>query len=114
MDPNKKLNTALLKAAADNSKEVVALLLDNPGVDVNVALDTGMTALHFAANEGHLEVVALLLKHPGVHVDAATDDGFKALHLAALQGHLEVVALLLEHPGHPSPNVSSKSRIFGP
>ena len=66
MDPNKKLNTALLKAAIDNSEEEVALLLDNPGVDVNVALDNGMTVLLFAANEGHLEVVALLLKHPGV------------------------------------------------
>ena len=50
MDPNKKLNTALLKAAGDNSKEEVALLLDHPGVDVNAALD-GYKALHFASAE---------------------------------------------------------------
>ena len=52
MDPNENINTALLKAAADNSKEVVALLLDNPGVDVNVALDTGMTAI-WSSGGGH-------------------------------------------------------------
>ena len=90
MDLNEKLNyTALLKAAADNSKEVVALLLDNPGVDVNAASCKGFTALHFAADEGHLEVVVLLLKHPGVHVNAAVNNGYKALHFASIQGHLE-------------------------
>ena len=99
MDLNKKLNTALLKAAADNSKEEVALLLDNPGVDVNAAWGDGRTALHIAASKGHLEVVVLLLKHPGVHVDAAAKYGYKALHCASLQGHLGVVALILEHPG---------------
>ena len=91
MDPNEKLNIAALhKAASDNSKEAVALLLDHPGVDVNAASDGGMTALHFAAFEGHPQIVVLLLKHPGVHVDAATNDGLKALHIASDQGHLGV------------------------
>ena len=64
---------ALLEASY-NSKEMLAFLLDNPGVDFNAALDDGMTALHFAAFQGHLEVVVLLLKHPEVHVDAAANN----------------------------------------
>ena len=86
-------------AALQGHLEVVALLLEHPGIDVSAASNNGRTALHMAASLGHLEVVAVLLEHPGVDVSAATNMGLTALHLAALQGRLETVKLLLEHPG---------------
>ena len=57
---------------------VVALLLKQPGVNVNAADNTGRTALHNAASMDHKEVLALLLNQPGIDAKAADKDGWTA------------------------------------
>ena len=69
-DPNKISEigrTALHDAASKGHQEVVAVLLEHPGVDPNVVtLDTDWSSLHLAVSGGHYKVVALLLQQPGI------------------------------------------------
>ena len=98
-NPNKKLDTdgstALHAAAVQGHLEVVALLLEQPGIDWNQAANDGSTAFHLAAACGHQQVVDLLLEQPQIDLNAATDDGDTALHFAALEGHQEILTHLL-------------------
>ena len=103
-NPNKKLDsdgsTALHAAAVQGHLEVVALLLEQPGVDLTLVDNHGWTALHLAAVQNHQEVVALLLQQPQVDLNAAVRnrEGYTALHLAASQGHQDILTHLLANP----------------
>ena len=59
-------------AARDGGLEdVLSLLRDNPGLDVNWATeDDKKRALHVACASDHVEVVKVLLAHPGIDVNA--------------------------------------------
>ena len=70
------------KAAAFGHQEVVALLLQQPGIDTNAADLQGWTALHYAAANGQEEVLALLLDHPGIEAGATNIFGNTVLHIA--------------------------------
>ena len=64
-DPNKISEigrTALHAAASKGHQEVVAVLLEHPGVDPNVCDHGGRSALHFAVGGDHFKVVTLLLQ----------------------------------------------------
>ena len=68
-DPNKISEigrTALHDAASKGHQEVVAVLLEHPGVDPNVSDHAARSALYFAVGGGHYNVVALLLQQPGI------------------------------------------------
>ena len=103
-NPNKKLDTdgstALHAAAVQGHLEVVALLLEQPGVDLTLVDNHGWTALHLAAAQNHQEVVALLLQQPQVDLNAAVrnQEGYTALYLAASQGHQDILTHLLANP----------------
>jgi len=86
-------------AASGGHLDVVAVLLDQGGIDVNSTDQWGRTALHPAANQGHLAVMELLFLQPGIEVNQANVDGNTALHGAAAGGHLAVIELLLNQPG---------------
>ncbi|KAH6909181.1 ankyrin repeat-containing domain protein [Coprinopsis sp. MPI-PUGE-AT-0042] len=61
--------TALIDAAHNGRTEFVKLLLNAPGIDVNVAsAPDGLTALSHAYRQGHREIVDLLLSFPGTIV----------------------------------------------
>lgn len=105
---------ALHWAVRVGSREMTALLLAVPSIDVNVrflftetdaihsiCIDT--TPLHQAAHRGHREIFELLLAAPGVDVNAVDYDDRTALHLAALgrdggRGYAEIVDILLSMP----------------
>lgn len=55
-------NTALYWASHGGHKDVVELLLGQPGVEVNQQNKLGDTALHAAAWKGHSDIVEMLLK----------------------------------------------------
>ena len=111
-DPNKISEigrTALHAAASKGHQEVVAVLLEHPGVDPNVVtLDTDWSSLHLAVSGGHYKVVALLLQQPGIEVNLPDDHGRTPLHFAAVRGTSpEIVELLLKQPGI---NINARDR----
>ena len=68
---------ALWEAAETNrAADVLALLRDNPEINVNWAeQELKRTALHHASENGHVEVVKLLLAHPNIYVNAKNGIG---------------------------------------
>ena len=98
--------SAITLAASRGHLDVVAVLLEQGGVDVNSTDEFGYTALHRAASNGHAPVVQLLISKPGIAVNQADDFGNTALHAACMHGgnncprgmyggHLAVIELLL-------------------
>ena len=105
-NPNTNLGikglTALHVAAENNHEDVVALLLQQPGIDVNVRDNDGRTALHCTAYNPRGSVAAILLQQPSVDVKAADNKGQTALHSAVDAADPEfkyVLRVLLDHPG---------------
>jgi ankyrin repeat protein len=86
----------LLRAAAEGSKGVIEVLLDN-GAGVNIADPTyGWTPLHYATRYGHRDVVELLLdKKASIEVRLTT--GHTPLALAEQVGHTAIAELLRKH-----------------
>ena len=125
--------TPLHTAAGTDSVELLSLLIEEDGVDVNQRAKVGrehgrgQTALHDAARYGQGEAVAFLLAH-GADVNARYDEYsyatgkkyyFKleertALHDAAKGGHAEVAKLLLEHGAEVNASSGSKDGISTP
>ena len=75
-----------------------SLLRDNPGLDVNAAVEQGVASLHAAALTGHTQVIKLLLAHPLINVNLQCETGFTSFSVACAQGHVMVARLLLKDP----------------
>lgn len=86
--------TALQAASAQGHQEIVRILLDSDGIDVDKKDSMGRTAFLLAAMEEHRAVVQTLAK---ARADtAATDNkGCTALHLAVEKNQIEVLDDLL-------------------
>lgn len=76
--------------------EVVKILCEEDGVDINCRSKSGFTPLYMAAQEDRLEVCSHLL-NKGANQSLGTDDGFTALAVALQQGHDRIVSLLLQY-----------------
>ena len=92
--PTELGETPLAIAAISGHLNIVELLLEQEGIDVNADNDNGDTPLHCAAMNGRLEVVELLLKQKGINVNAANKDGFIPQIIAAQNSYVEVAILL--------------------
>jgi ankyrin len=97
-------NTPLYCAAEGGHKDMVVLLLKQPGIQSEIAPTNKnwLTPLHAAASRGHSAVVKLLLRVPEVRASLidATKSSVKsttALHLACKHGHAETAASLLSY-----------------
>ena len=92
-------------ATCSGNAEVVRLLCEDYGVDVNCNTSEtfdrqplkGITPLHWAAINGHLGIAKLLLNNNDNAKASRTDTGDTPLHFAAGYGHTEAVKLLLDH-----------------
>ena len=91
--------TFLCLAAYLGHTAIAGELLSIPGIDINLAHQTGSTPLYLAAQRGHVEVVKSLLAAPGINANLATLGGVTPLLMAAQNGHEEVAKLLLAAPG---------------
>lgn len=80
-------------ACISGSLEIVELLID-AGVDVNMQLEAGTTAMISAARHGHLEIVKTLF-NAGADVNIIDRDMEFALGGAMNNGHTEVVNFLV-------------------
>ena len=93
--------TPLMAATIGNHPEVVALLLSQPGIEVNVKCGTyGKTALHFAIEKGSDAALKLLLAAPGVDQNARDGAGWNEtfgstpIQDAIHYGNVEAVRLM--------------------
>ena len=95
--------TALLYALEERAPpryiEVVNLLLEAPGIDVNKETEHGNNALHFAAVGGHVEAVQKLLDFHGMDVNARGYKGRTPEAYARWGGQDEVADLLKKRSG---------------
>lgn len=96
VSPNTKVeqgDPALVSAIRHDNADVVSILLDAPGIDLNLASDFGETAIMLAAFKGDEDLVRELVER-GAEVNGP--GGWSALHYAATNGHAYIVEFLLE------------------
>ncbi len=86
--------TALMLAASHGRLDMVELLINSAGADVNVRDEDGSTALMCAAEHGHMDIVKFLLQQAETNVLAKDNDGLTALAVAMEAGHRDVGVVL--------------------
>jgi ankyrin repeat protein len=96
--------TPLTTATKHRHADIVSLLIEHNGVDVNVPTEDGQTAIMIASSKGHSECVRRLLAVDGIDLDAVDTNAWTALIFATNHNHEEIVSLLLEHKA----NVNAK------
>jgi ankyrin repeat protein len=99
LDPPRELSMrsspGLRRASERGDGPAVALFLKLPGIDVNAADESGVSALMSALNE---DVAKLLLEAPQVLVNARDREGQTALMHAFMRANSKVARVLLEDP----------------
>ena len=75
--------------------EIVAVLVQMEGCDINQIDSQGNTSLAWAARNGHEAVVNILLERDDVNPDKPNNNGGTPLWVAAYYGHEGVVIILL-------------------
>ena len=83
--------TCLMWAAYGQCEDVVNLLLQQPGIQVNARSQANRTALHFACHYGSGRMVKRLLAHPGIDLNVRGVNGQTPLMAAVAQDKEEVV-----------------------
>ena len=91
--------TALLVAARNGYRDIVAALVGAEGTDCNHQDESGNTALIDSAQYGHVDVVNTLVAAPGLDVNLGSKFGTTALYMAAAFGHTSVTRALVAAPG---------------
>ena len=97
--------SGLTIAAKKGYPDLLALLLSQPGIDVNIQTNhyyyvcPDWTPLMFACHEDNHEIVKRLLQVPGVNINHKDDADWTAQHEAAAGGHSECLKELAKMPG---------------
>jgi len=104
-------NNAALIIAVHNQcdVEILKLLLDQPGVDVNIRDGGGRTPLLLAVG-GSQEIMSLLLAHPDIELDVVDNTGNTAVILACSKNSPENLKLLMENERWDSSILNCKSK----
>ena len=106
---NKKGQTALIRAAEYQRKEVVTLLLEK-GADVEfIGERHARTALMEAAGTGNNSIIKQLVEK-GANVNAKDYENTTPLHFASMYGHVETVKLLIEFGANPNVHAAGMGR----
>lgn len=92
---NKESKTPLHEAANHQHFEVMKVLVEDGGADVNTHKANGWSSLHFCSSSGDVRMASFLLRH-GAAVDTRNRDGATPLFLACRAGHEGVVEELLK------------------
>ena len=90
LDP--KGNPMLFLAVKDGSSKVIDYLTNLPGIDINLANQSGETPLMIASIEGNLAVVKYLVLTKKADIN---NSGWTPLQYACTRGHLEVAQFLV-------------------
>lgn len=96
-DPNtvepERGDSGLILALREKAMRVFDVLLDAPGINLEIRTRNGDTALMLAAFKGNRPAVEALLAK-GAEINQT---GWTALHYAATSGNNDIVQLLLDH-----------------
>ncbi|KAH7400219.1 ankyrin repeat-containing domain protein [Cadophora sp. MPI-SDFR-AT-0126] len=103
-NPKMLQRTALMTSIAYNQAIIALKILNQTGVNVNIADIEGTTALCLSARYGMAEVVARLLQFPSIDINASgtTDQRTALLFAARHSPAAEVVELLLNKGADPN------------
>ena len=94
--------TALMLAARLGHLEMIEILLQHPGINVDLQDVNGMTALYIAARENHHEIAQLLLDTEAEIDIVDFHAGRSPLRCAAERDHCDMVDLLLQYGADPA------------
>ncbi|XP_071147139.1 E3 ubiquitin-protein ligase MIB2-like [Mytilus edulis] len=100
---------AIVRQQGD-STEMLDVILDWPGIDLNFENKNGFSPIHIAARKGDLGAVKNLLKKDRKLLNKEKSDGYTPLHLASCMDHHLVVQYLLDQPGI---NIDARTRDKG-
>ena len=92
--PNTYGTTALHFAARRGNTEIGLLLVNQPGIEINVCDHGYATPLHSAAISGDSEITEQLIKH-GANIFIEDVESETALHYAAEEGNVNVIDVIL-------------------
>ena len=96
-------------AARGGPTDMICLLVNELGADVNAVGNDGNTPLHDAALVSEsVEVVRLLVDEFGADVGAKNHNGHTPLHVAAYCGRVEAVCVLAGECGELEQNLNTK------
>ena len=74
--------TSLMSAVDGQNEAVVAFLLEQPAIQINLQYTYGRTALHYAAYVKNRSVIKSLLNFPGIDTEVISKCGNTALDIA--------------------------------
>ncbi len=89
----------LVLAAQKGHVDVVQMLINTGGVNLNQPINDGATPLFIAAQNDLAEVVQILVNTVGVALNQPKNDGATPLFIAAQKGFAEVVQILVNTEG---------------
>jgi len=88
--------TCLMVAAENNHDQVVALLLAQPGIQVNARDKMNFTALHWACQMGSVASLTILLAVPVLLLNERNSGGWTPILAAIFYGKTEAVRLMAQ------------------
>jgi len=127
--------TPVMWAVIRKSNVALNMMLNVPGIDVNIVDNNGKSALHQAVDFNNIEALKLLLGHPLIDVNsvvnsgrgAAENDELKLLDVTGIdfnsgssavwwavdENNIEVLKLLLSHPSLTALTLNQKGKRYG-
>jgi hypothetical protein len=106
--------TSLIAAVRFDHLDVVQLLLETKGINVNSKGKDGRTALSIAAGNGHLAIVERLLSHETIQPDVPDSGGWTPIFWAVGGKYSEIVRRLCADKGLTSITPTTRAEAFFP
>ncbi|XP_077527293.1 E3 ubiquitin-protein ligase MIB2-like [Haemaphysalis longicornis] len=85
-----------LHEAIESNMDILALLLDDPHVDLRIKNNAGCNVLHLAALKGNIPAAEAIVSEAPELAGVKDEYGYTPLHSAAMKGHYQVANILLQ------------------